>query len=199
MPRIRGIIFDMDGTLVDSKLDFDAMRSDMGLPSGMPILEAIAEIPEGPTRDRMLSIMRTHELRGADAAELFEGVAEFLSRLEAQGIVAAILTRNSRETTERTLNRLRLNFSIVVTREDAPPKPDPTGVRMIARHWNFEPHEMLVIGDYVFDLHAGRNAGIRSVLFAPNELPTFVDDADYVLRHFHHAPALLDALHASHE
>lgn len=170
----------------------------MGLPVGMPVLEGVAATPEGPTRDRMLSIMHRHELLGADAAVLIEGVAEFLSHLKERAILTAILTRNSREITERTLNRLQLDFSIIVSRDDAPPKPDPAGVRMIGRSWNLQPSEMIVIGDYVYDLHAGRNAGCRSVLFAPSEIPAFASDADHVLRHFHHAPALLDALHASH-
>ncbi len=40
---IRGAIFDMDGTLVDSRLNFDEMRCEMGLAGGLPLLEAIAQ------------------------------------------------------------------------------------------------------------------------------------------------------------
>ena len=47
MPQIRGIIFDMDGTLVDSRLDYDAIRREMGLPAGMPILEGLEQVPDG--------------------------------------------------------------------------------------------------------------------------------------------------------
>lgn len=194
MTAIRGIIFDMDGTLVDSRLDFDAMRSEMGLPVGMPILEGISQTVPGPARDRMLAIMRRHEIRGADEAVIYEGVIEFLAHLKVAGIVTSVLTRNSRESTERTLRRLELVFSQVITREDAPPKPDPTGVQMIAKGWGIAPAQILVIGDYLFDLQAGRAAGMRSILFAPNELPHFVDEADYVLRHFHDAVSLLNHL-----
>jgi len=41
---IRGIIFDLDGTLADSQLDFDAMRREMELPLGLPILEALTRL-----------------------------------------------------------------------------------------------------------------------------------------------------------
>lgn len=197
MPHVRGIIFDLDGTLVDSRLDFDAMRREMGLPVGVPILEALAAVPDGPARDQMLAAMHSHELRGADEAVLFEGVVEFLSHVNERGISAAVLTRNSRESTERTLRRLNLSFSQVVTREDAPPKPDPAGVQMIAESWGLPAHEIIVIGDYLFDLQAGRSAGMRSILFAPGELPHFVDEADFVLRDFRDAVAMLNALHAS--
>lgn len=199
MPSVRGIIFDLDGTLVDSRLDFDAMRLEMGLPTGTPILEAIADVPAGPGRDRMLAVMRAHELRGAETAVIFEGVLEFLNHIHERGICSAVLTRNSRESTDRTLRRFPLTFSQVVTREDAPPKPDPAGVRMIAERWTIPAHEIVVIGDYVFDLRAGRRAGMRSVLFAPRELPHFADEADYVLRHFHDATTLLNQLSTSFE
>jgi HAD superfamily hydrolase (TIGR01509 family) len=197
MPPVRGIIFDMDGTLVDSRLDFAAMRHEMGLPDGTPILEGLAKTPNGPDRERMLRVMRTHELRGADEAVLFEGVLDFLGHLDQRGIPAAVLTRNSRESTERTLNRLNLSFSQVVTREDAPPKPDPAGVRLIAERWGLEPLEIIVVGDYLYDLQAGRRAGMRSVLFAPAVLPEFVHEADYVLRHFRDATSLLRQLNGN--
>lgn len=197
MAPVRGIIFDMDGTLVDSRLDYHAMRSEMGLPLGVPILESLTATPAGPNRDRMLEVMRLHELRGADDAVLFEGVLDFLSHLAERDIAAGLLTRNSRECTDRTLARLNLNFSHVVTRDDAPPKPDPAGVCMIAASWGLSPGEIIVIGDYLFDLQAGRSAGMRSVLFAPGDLPHFATEADYVLRDFREAAILLEQLHAS--
>lgn len=193
--RVAGVIFDMDGTLVDSRLDFDAMRLEMGLPVGTPILEGLAAEPDGPGRERMLRAMRVHELRGADEAVLFEGVVEFLQHLADCGIPTAILTRNSRESTDRTLTRLNLSFSQVVTREDAAPKPDPEGVQLIATRWGVPASQIIVIGDYLFDLQAGRRAGMRSVLFAPGDIPHFAGEADYILRHFREAVALLNLLH----
>ena len=194
MPPVHGIIFDMDGTLVDSRLDFDAMRHEMGLPVGTPILEALAVAPEGAAREQMLRTMQIHELRGADEAVLFEGVIEFLHHIDRRGIPAAVLTRNSRESTDRTLNRLNLSFSQVVTREDAPPKPDPAGVQLIAERWGLPTCEVIVIGDYLFDLQAGRRAGMRSVLYAPEQIPDYANEADFVLRHFRDAVSLLNEL-----
>ncbi len=43
---VRGVIFDLDGTLVDSGLDFDLMRREMGLPPGKPLLESFDLLPE---------------------------------------------------------------------------------------------------------------------------------------------------------
>ena len=69
---IKGIIFDMDGTLIDSRLDFDQMRVDLGLPVEAPILETI----ESYTGDRRLEcerILRRHEQRGVQLATVFPG------------------------------------------------------------------------------------------------------------------------------
>ncbi len=189
---LRGMIFDLDGTLVDSSLDFDAIRRDMGLPVGMPILETLDQIPAGSEKNRMLEVLRQHELTGAARATLFDGVHEFLEWLDRRGICRAVLTRNSRESTQIVLARLGLRFELTLTREDAPPKPDPTGLLTICEAWKIEPAGVLFCGDYLFDLEAGSRAGTRTMLFAPRELPEFARRADHVLRNFRHASALIE-------
>ncbi len=189
---LRGVIFDLDGTLVDSRLDFEAIRRDMGLPAGVPILEAVAQTESAAERERLQAILHRHELVGAEQATLFEGVPEFLQWLAANGLRRAVLTRNSRASTGIVLARLGLQFELILTREDAPPKPDPAGLLHISQAWNIPPAELLFCGDYVFDLEAGSRAGMVTALFAPVELPSFATQADYVLKHFRDAAAWLD-------
>ena len=184
MNAVRGMVFDLDGTLIDSALDFDLIRHDMGLPRGRPILEALAEIPEGDDKDRMRAVLRSHELAGADRAVLFPGVSEALAFLRDQKIPTGILTRNSRESTERVLSRLGLLFDQVLTREDAPPKPDPTGLITICQRWQLNPAAVPFCGDYRFDLEAGRAAGMPTVLYAPGVIPEYASLADHVLSCF---------------
>lgn len=193
---IRGIIFDLDGTLVDSGLDFEAIRRDMGLPTRTPILEALARTPPGPDLERMLAVLHSHELRSAEQATLFDGAVEFLQWIDHRQIPRAILTRNSRICTDLVLDRLGLQFSCVLTREDAPPKPDPAGLLDICRQWSLPPCEVAFCGDYLFDLQAGRSAGMHTILYSPGDLPEFADQADHIVRHFHTAIAQLEPLFA---
>lgn len=161
LENLRGIIFDLDGTLVDSGLDFDVMRREMRLPAGQPILEALEVMPPGADRRRCLEILKEHERRGAKSARVIPGVSQFLDELARKRILTAVLTRNSRETTQCVMQRLSLSFSKVLTREDTPPKPDPAGLLQICRQWDVSVNQVLFFGDHAFDIQAGRNANIR--------------------------------------
>jgi len=161
---IRGLIFDLDGTLVDSGLDFDAMRREMNLAPGSHLFEAISHMPREQA-DRCRQILDDHELAGAERATLMPGVREFLTLLAQRNIPRAGLTRNSRAAAHRTTARLGLKLDPLITREDAPLKPDPTAVFQICRQWGFSPAEVAVVGDYHYDIDVGLNAGARSVLY----------------------------------
>ena len=182
--RIQGVVFDLDGTLVDSGLDFATIRRDMQLPPGQPILEALAEMPEGQRKSECRAVLRTHEIRGADRATLMPGVDVALALLSNQNRRLAVLTRNSREATARMLERLNLSFSLVLTREDVPPKPDPGGLLKICEGWGVSGEQICFVGDYLFDLQAGVRAGVRTVLYMPDGEPDFADVADFRFRHF---------------
>jgi HAD superfamily hydrolase (TIGR01549 family) len=191
---IRGVIFDLDGTLIDSQLDFEAMRREMGFPDGQPILEGIERLSVGPVRDNCLEILHAHERRGAESATLIAGTRELLAELTRLQLPQAILTRNSRAMTALALRRLELEFSQVLTREDAAPKPDPAGLWRICDVWDLTVEEVLFVGDFRFDLLAGRAAGIRTILFAPDRPPDYAHEADFVVERLIEIPAIVAAL-----
>ncbi|HZL86760.1 MAG TPA: HAD family hydrolase [Pirellulaceae bacterium] len=162
---IRGIIFDLDGTLVDSGLDFDAMRREMGLPAGMPILEGIATL-QGAEAERSRRILHEHEWAGYQRATLLPGAAELLAWLRENDRRVGIVTRNSRDVSLATLMRLNVDCDTVLTRDDGPIKPDPWPVAQICRQWKAPPRAVVMVGDFLFDVEAGRAAGTRTVLLA---------------------------------
>jgi HAD superfamily hydrolase (TIGR01509 family) len=191
---IRGVIFDLDGTLVDSGLDFPLIRREMGLPVGMPILEGLAEIPPGERLDECLRVLNRHEREAAERATLMPEAGELLDSLTARNIAQAVLTRNSRLCSSRMLQRLGMTIPCVLTREDAPPKPDPAGLLKICSIWEAHVTEVIFMGDYLHDINCGRNAGMRTILFAPNEIPHYSLLADFCVSSFAEAACLIDRL-----
>jgi HAD superfamily hydrolase (TIGR01509 family) len=190
---ITGIIFDLDGTLADSQLDFEAMRLEMELPPGQPILEALNHLP--PERAAACqAILHRHELEGADRATLLPGVAELLAILERRGFRTAIATRNSREVTAATLSKLGIAIELALTRDDGPVKPDPWAVLHVCQRWGILPTEVVVIGDYRFDIESGKAAGARTVLVThPHDPRQYPNDerADLLLGSLAEYPQLL--------
>jgi HAD superfamily hydrolase (TIGR01509 family) len=192
---MRGVVFDLDGTLVDTGLDFDAMRREMDLPPGQPILETLATLDRDRAA-RCREILVEHERQGVERAVAFPGVRSFLERLRRRGLQAAVLTRNSRQAAQAVLSRLTLAefFSHVITRDDGPVKPDPWAIHHVCAAWRVSPAETAIVGDFVFDLIAGRNAGAATVLFTQGRQPDGIPaaaDADYILRSFEPADDFL--------
>ena len=191
---IRGVIFDLDGTLVDSGLDFHQIRREMGIEGSPPLLETLIAMPPEEAA-RCWEILHEHERRGANRATVLPGVRAFLDELAARGWSRGVVTRNSRATTLALLSRLGLEVDPVVCREDAPAKPDPAAIWRICEVWQVEPRECVMIGDFRFDIEAARRAGTHAVLFtgcrSDGPLADEVD-ADLVLASFAKPAAFWD-------
>jgi HAD superfamily hydrolase (TIGR01509 family) len=177
MSRPRAVIFDLDGTLVESELDFDAMRAEIGLRPALPILEQLEGADE-TLRARAEEIMRRHEREAIGRARLIDGCLELLAHLDALAVPRAILTRNVREVVDTFARTFGLSFDAAYTREDGPPKPSPDGVLALCLRLGVTPAETLVVGDSDFDMIAGRRAGCRTALLALRAL-TPAERPDY--------------------
>ncbi|MGC3965840.1 MAG: HAD-IA family hydrolase [Pirellulales bacterium] len=145
-------------------LDFDAMRLEMGLAHDQPILEAIDALADHDA-ERCRAILHRHEYEGGRRAVLMPGVPEFLADVRRRGLHTAVWTRNSRAVALATLARTGLEFEVIVVRDDAPAKPDPTALVELAKLWRLPASELLMVGDYVFDIDAGRRAGAYGALY----------------------------------
>jgi HAD superfamily hydrolase (TIGR01509 family) len=179
-------IFDLDGTLTIAAHDFDAIRAELGLPTGRPILEALAALPAveaAPLWKRLDEL----ELELAACARAAPGAAELLRALSRRGTRLGILTRNSAGNTRVTLEAAGLDrffhSADVIAREHAPPKPRPDGIQRLLARWNAQPEHALIVGDYRFDLEAGRAAGIATVYFDCDASHEFAEHADLHVTH----------------
>ena len=162
-PRIGGILFDMDGVVVRQRLDFLAIKQEIFGTSEGFILERMAGLSP-LDRARAEAILERHETAAAMAAEPMDGILPFLQWMEARGLRRGLVTRNSRKSVELVLRRLGLAFDAVVSREDAPPKPAPEPVWLACRRMGLSPAELVFVGDFEFDMLAGRRASVRTVL-----------------------------------
>ncbi|WP_139557067.1 HAD family hydrolase [Methylotetracoccus oryzae] len=180
--RPAAVICDLDGTLVDSGLDFRAIKTELGLGSEASVLEAIdAFPPEALARGH--AVLYRHEMAGALQARLMPGVTEFLALIAALRLKCGLFTRNSRNATAITLQRCGLMFERVLTRDDGPVKPDPWAILELCRGWGIAPSQTLVFGDYYYDLAAGHAAGAVNVLVCQQRPPSAI--RGYELAHFH--------------
>jgi HAD superfamily hydrolase (TIGR01549 family) len=174
------IIFDLDGTLTKPRLDFDAIRAELGV-SG-PILEAMEQMTPAQRAyaDRVLI---EHEWQAAREAELQDDAGAVIDQLRRSGWAIAILTRNARATLDHVLERFGLVVDTVRTREDGAVKPSPEPVLSICEELRADPRQSWMVGDFLFDILSGRAAGTRTALMIGDQaVPDFADQADVVIR-----------------
>lgn len=180
----QGIIFDLDGTLVDSQLDFSLLCQRLRWAEGTPILEHLATLTDASQVAEAQHIIEQFELEGAARAVLMPGVAPLLQHLQQLQIPTAILTRNIKSATELCMQKLNINVDLVLTREDCAPKPDPAGLLHIAGQWQLDCQQLLFVGDYLFDLQTAARAGMPSCLYRTAQNAHFAELADFIIDDF---------------
>jgi len=184
--RIRLVMFDCDGTLVDSQdmihhsvtvaftrhgrpaPDKEAVRRIVGL----PLVGAMARLwPEATPEDcetiggYYREAFQTLRADGKVHEPLFPGVRETLETLHADGYLLGVATGKSRRGLMSTLTHHDLldRFIVLQTSDDAPGKPHPGMLHNAMLEMDAKPHETVFVGDTTFDMEMARNAGVAGV------------------------------------
>lgn len=166
---IRGVLFDFDGTLTEpGSLDFPALRQALGCPEGRPVLEFIEALPAEEQRSAARAVLDEFERRSAENSRPNRGAEELLDYLRRSNVKVGILSRNSLRSILRALENFRGtqpgDFTVILSRDDPfVPKPSPEGIRAAAARMGILPENLLVVGDFLFDIQAGRSAGAPTV------------------------------------
>ena len=174
-PALRGVVFDMDGTLTVPNLDFKEMYARCGVPMSEDLLTALSSMSDANRAEASRHIEEM-EAEAASTMVLAKGVLECAKWLSDHEIPMALVTRNTKSTVDTFYERLWWPkglgvFNPMVSRDvtdpHLPPKPDPSALQYIAQQWNVQlpSDEIIMVGDSPSnDIGFGRKAGVATAL-----------------------------------
>ncbi|MFK8138755.1 MAG: HAD family hydrolase [Bdellovibrionales bacterium] len=178
------IFFDLDGTIVDSCLDFSLFKEIHNINYEHDILSYRDSLDCLEKIEDLNKKIIDFENEGAKASKIIPGAISLLENIRKLEIPTGLLTRNCRSATNISLRKHKINFESIITREDAPPKPDPTGLLLMAKRESVVPKNCVYIGDYIFDIETAKNAGMKSCLLLNERNTEFSKLADFTIECF---------------
>lgn len=184
--RFKGVIFDLDGTLLDTLEDLadaaNGMLAEHRFPTHptedyryfvgdgvqMLVTRALPENARDPkTIEACMQTMRVHYQRHLNVkTKPYEGILDLLDQLSGRGVKMAVLTNKPTAFAQPCVDgyfRVGLFDSVIGQQDGLPRKPDPTGAIQIARGWTFDPADILYVGDTSTDMETAVGAGMMPV------------------------------------
>jgi phosphoglycolate phosphatase len=194
-PRV--VIFDLDGTLVDTALDLtvalNIMLGEIGLPPHPPqrvrrmigggletlldrALAAHGAVLDGERRKWAgARLLKLYAAEPMDRSKLYPGAAELLQRLSANGVACGLCTNKPEVISGRILRDLGVieAFGCIQCGDGGlPKKPHPAGLRRVLQSLGAEPNAAVMVGDSNTDVEAARAAHLAGIILVSHGYST---------------------------
>jgi len=182
MSKIKLVIFDWDGTLMDSEAKivhcFQSAMRDLDLPIrdtklisqqiGLGLPEVALQLypdADAAAHEIFLDRYRYHFFSSEIMPPLYKDVPELLALLQNQGFLLAVATGKSRRGLEKSLDESGLRSFFTATRnaEETRSKPDPLMLLELLEFFNLPAEQSIMIGDTSFDINMGNAAGMATI------------------------------------
>ncbi|MCQ4321326.1 N-acetylmuramic acid 6-phosphate phosphatase MupP [Stutzerimonas stutzeri] len=182
--RLRAVLFDMDGTLLDTAPDFIAVAQAMRMARGLDRVpdQQVRDVVSGGARAMVLSafdvdplsdefeilrleFLERYQRHCAVESKLYEGMAELLSEIEQADLIWGVVTNKPVRFAEPIMQQLGLaSRSAVLVCPDhvSKSKPDPEPMLLACSQLDLYPATVLFVGDDLRDIESGRAAGSRT-------------------------------------
>jgi HAD superfamily hydrolase (TIGR01549 family) len=177
MTGVEAVVFDMDGTLIDSHYDWPSIRDQLGV-DGASIIDDLNGLPE-PDRSHRWAELEMIENTASASAKVFEGAHDLLELLADHGLPTALVTNNTDGNTRLLLDRFDLRFDVVLTRDSGFYKPSGQPIREAVRRLDVDAGTCLAVGDSRYDILAARDAGLAGVCIVNDTDGRFAAEADH--------------------
>ncbi len=208
------VIFDLDGTLVDSRRDI-ARAINHGLVSvgvcalsngeterhiGRPLFDIFFDLIGDGDDERAEAACDAYRSfffeHCADESRLYDGVKQTLQQLAGK-VPLAIATTKRSYMAKRVVELMDIAplFGLVQGTDDFPPKPDPFIINHVLQHFKVAAEQAWMVGDTISDIKAGHNAGVRTaaVTFGIGEKQALaLQQPDVILEAMNELPGHLD-------
>lgn len=182
---MRALIFDLDGTLVESLPGIAASLNRALIQHGLPgqshenvrgfigdgavklVQRALATVSRIDLTDSVVKhFAADYAVSWPSGTSVYPGMHQLLANLESRRIRLAVLSNKPHAFTIEIVKKLfpATKFAVVLgNRENLPHKPDPTGALEIAAELGLAPQHCTIIGDSTMDLDTAKNAGMKSI------------------------------------
>ncbi len=173
---IKAVLFDFDGTLTKpGVIDFLAVKQAVNCPEEDPVLEYIESMSDQNRKAQALDVLEAFETDAARHSQPNFYAEELISLLCSKKIRIGIISRNSLQSIRIALENFSSigtsDFDVIISRDDpVQPKPSAEGVILAAKKINIALEQVAVVGDYIFDMEAGRNAGAVTIFLSNGDV-----------------------------
>ena len=182
---IKGLIFDLDGTLIDSiedicfslnlaikeygyeEISVDFVRKNTGKGFRKLVEDSLPQIKDSKLIDEITDLYTIkYSEHYNDSTDAYEGMKETLTKLQEKGIKIAANSNKKDLYTKNLMKKIFPNINFVAVfgeRENIPNKPDPTTANEIVELMNLSKEEVLYVGDSEVDIRTSKNANLKSI------------------------------------